>query len=216
MDGDPAGVTLQVRAPGSVDAADLVHRVPVTSAADSDDFFALAGAELDAAADRLDPAGGVLVQAVWFDATVGAGRLLLVLHHLTVDGVSWRILVPDLAGWHRKRMPSLPDTAYIEVAPDWICEVISGSTEHRDRTAKSRIYAAHGIGHLWLLDPRVQSLEVLELNNGGWLPAGFWRSDDVVSAPPFDAISFSLADLWPLDRPLGLNEDPQHLFVGDR
>ncbi|WP_156665248.1 non-ribosomal peptide synthetase, partial [Rhodococcus phenolicus] len=94
---DPAGVTLQVRAPGSVDAADLVHRVPVTSAADSDDFFSLAGAELDAAADRLDPAAGVLVQAVWFDATVGSGRLLLVLHHLTVDGVSWRILVPDLA-----------------------------------------------------------------------------------------------------------------------
>ncbi|WP_138996528.1 non-ribosomal peptide synthase/polyketide synthase [Rhodococcus zopfii] len=97
VDGDPAGVTLQVRAPGSVTAADLVHRVPVTSAADSDDFFALAGAELDAAADRLDPAAGVLVQAVWFDAAVGSGRLLLVLHHLTVDGVSWRILVPDLA-----------------------------------------------------------------------------------------------------------------------
>ncbi|MGW0026967.1 non-ribosomal peptide synthase/polyketide synthase [Rhodococcus sp. NPDC003383] len=109
VDGDPAGVTLQVRAPGSVDAADLVHRVPVTSAADSDDFFALAGAELDAAADRLDPAGGVLVQAVWFDATVGAGRLLLVLHHLTVDGVSWRILVPDLAAaWVAALDPAAP------------------------------------------------------------------------------------------------------------
>ncbi len=126
------------------------------------------------------------------------------------------VVVPDIAGWRRDRMPSLPDSAYIEIAPDWVCEVLSASTERRDRTAKSRIYAMQSVGHLWFLDPRVQALEVLELNNGGWLPVGFWRSDDLVSAPPFDAISFSLADLWPLDRPLGLNEDPQHLFVGDR
>ncbi|KLL95793.1 hypothetical protein NJ76_22555, partial [Rhodococcus sp. IITR03] len=71
--------------------------MPVTSAADSDDFFALAATELDAAADRLDPHHGAVVQLVWFDATSGAGRLLIVIHHLAVDGVSWRILVPDLA-----------------------------------------------------------------------------------------------------------------------
>ncbi len=94
---DPAGVGLQVRGPGAVTADPLIHRVPVTTAADTDDFFALAAAELDAAADRLDTAAGILLQAVWFDAAAGAGRLLLVVHHLAVDGVSWRILVPDLA-----------------------------------------------------------------------------------------------------------------------
>ncbi len=91
------GTRLTVDAPGAVDAATAIHRVPVTSAADSDDFFALAATELDAAADRLDPATGTVLQAVWFDAASGAGRLLLVIHHLAVDGVSWRILVPDLA-----------------------------------------------------------------------------------------------------------------------
>ncbi|WP_416061115.1 non-ribosomal peptide synthase/polyketide synthase [Rhodococcus indonesiensis] len=94
---DPAGVGLQVRGPGAVTADTLIHRVPVTTAADTDDFFALAAAELDAAADRLDTAAGILLQAVWFDAAAGSGRLLLVVHHLAVDGVSWRILVPDLA-----------------------------------------------------------------------------------------------------------------------
>ncbi|MEU5843665.1 non-ribosomal peptide synthase/polyketide synthase [Rhodococcus sp. NPDC047139] len=93
----PGGYLLHVPAPGSVDVGTVVHRVPVTSAADSDDFFALAAAELDAAADRLDPGTGTVVQLVWFDATSGAGRLLVVIHHLAVDGVSWRILVPDLA-----------------------------------------------------------------------------------------------------------------------
>ncbi|AOD24505.1 non-ribosomal peptide synthetase [Rhodococcus sp. p52] len=93
----PGGHVLHVPAPGSVDVDTVIHRVPVTSAADSDDFFALAAAELDAAADRLDPHSGRVVQLVWFDATSGAGRLLIVIHHLAVDGVSWRILVPDLA-----------------------------------------------------------------------------------------------------------------------
>ncbi|MBS9371963.1 non-ribosomal peptide synthase/polyketide synthase [Rhodococcus sp. B50] len=93
----PGGYLLHVPAPGSVDADTVIHRVPVTSAADSDDFFALAATELDAAADRLDPHRGRVVQLVWFDTTSGAGRLLVVIHHLAVDGVSWRILVPDLA-----------------------------------------------------------------------------------------------------------------------
>jgi non-ribosomal peptide synthase protein (TIGR01720 family) len=54
--------------------------------------------EFSAAAGRLDPDAGVMVQAVWADAGPGrAGRLLLCVHHLVVDGVSWRILLADLA-----------------------------------------------------------------------------------------------------------------------
>ncbi len=126
------------------------------------------------------------------------------------------VVVPDLAGWRRERMPVAPETAYFDVAPDWVCEVLSASTEARDRTSKRRIYAESGIGHLWLIDPRFQLLEAFVLTDRQWLLAGTWRSDDAVRAPPFEAMSFSLADLWPLDRPLGFNEDPQHLFLGDR
>jgi Uma2 family endonuclease len=131
--------------------------------------------------------------------------------HLGAD-----ILVPDLAGWRRERLQSYRDAAYFELAPDWVCEVLSASTEDRDRGPKRRIYAETGVGHLWLLDPRVQLLEVFARTEGRWLLVGAWRSDDTVSAPPFEAISISLADLWPLDRPLGLEENPQHLFSGDR
>ncbi|ROO89636.1 non-ribosomal peptide synthase protein (TIGR01720 family)/amino acid adenylation domain-containing protein [Actinocorallia herbida] len=78
---------LVVADPGSVDAAPLVRRVAGLDALD---------VEARAAAARLDPYRGVLVQAVWFDAGDAQGRLLVMGHHLAVDGVSWRILLPDL------------------------------------------------------------------------------------------------------------------------
>ena len=59
---------------------------------------AAAAAELDDALARLAPSNGVMTQWVWFDAGAGrAGRLLVVCHHHVMDGVSWRILLPDLA-----------------------------------------------------------------------------------------------------------------------
>ena len=80
-----------------------------------------AAAELDAAAGRLDPAAGTMAQFVWFDAgTTAAGRLLLALHHLVVDGVSWRILIPDLAAaWQQVRAgrtPQLPAGRHLRCA----------------------------------------------------------------------------------------------------
>lgn len=126
------------------------------------------------------------------------------------------VLVPDIAGWHRQRLLAVPETPFTDIAPDWVCEVLSGSTEGRDRTVKKRIYGEAGIPYLWLIDPRLQLLEVHMLRDGLWTDLGAWNSDDEVRAPPFDAISFSLADLWPLDKPLGFNEDPQALYAGDR
>ncbi len=126
------------------------------------------------------------------------------------------VVVPDIAGWRSERLSVLPDTAYFEIAPDWVCEVLSASTVTRDRTVKRRIYAEAAISYLWLIDPRQQLLEAFALSDGEWKLKGTWSADDTVTAPPFDSISFSLADLWPLDRPLGFDEDPQALYAGDR
>jgi Uma2 family endonuclease len=126
------------------------------------------------------------------------------------------VVVPDVAAWRRERLPVAPDTAFLEVAPDWVCEVLSASTERRDRGVKTRIYAESGVGYLWIIDPRQQLLQAFTLLDQQWLLKGTWTSDDIVVAPPFNAISFSLADLWPLDRPLGFDEDPQALYAGDR
>ncbi|MEV0124376.1 amino acid adenylation domain-containing protein [Streptomyces sp. NPDC050703] len=81
---------------GPVDAAGLVDRVDATGAADAA-LDGIAGRAARAAVERLDPASGVLARAVWVDAGPGrTGRVVLVVHHLVVDGVSWRVLVPDL------------------------------------------------------------------------------------------------------------------------
>jgi len=112
--------------------------------------------------------------------------------HLGLD-----ILVPDLAGWRRERMPVLPETAYFELAPDWLCEVLSPSTSRMDRVDKLPIYAREGVGHIWLVDPDARTLEVMALHEGHWLLLNAYKDDDEVCAAPFDAIAFSLAALWP-------------------
>ncbi|WP_433671224.1 amino acid adenylation domain-containing protein [Nocardia sp. CA-136227] len=92
----PSGWAVEVR-PTGVSAADLIRHVSVEAEPDSAAFAVIADVEARAAAERLDPAEGIVLQVVWFDRAAGPGRLLVVVHHLVVDGVSWRILVPDFA-----------------------------------------------------------------------------------------------------------------------
>ncbi|GAA4703571.1 hypothetical protein GCM10023263_46960 [Phytohabitans rumicis] len=99
--------TPNVRPIGTVRAADCLRRI---LAGGTDE---LVDREYVRARDRLDPAAGAMLQAVWFDAGPDeAGQLLLVIHHLCVDGMSWRILLPDLhAAWQAAAAgiaPALP------------------------------------------------------------------------------------------------------------
>jgi Uma2 family endonuclease len=70
------------------------------------------------------------------------------------------ILVPDLAGWLRERMPRLPETAWFELRPDWVCEVLSPSTAILDRTRKQDICRQNGVPWLWFVDPPSRTIEV--------------------------------------------------------
>ncbi|WP_282796934.1 non-ribosomal peptide synthetase [Streptomyces sp. CC224B] len=104
---------LEITAPGTVDAASLVHRVPCDGAWHEEAWRERAARELDAATSQLDPTAGSMARFVWFDAgPETAGRLIIVLHHLVVDGVSWRILLPDLAqAWAQVREGRAPELA---------------------------------------------------------------------------------------------------------
>ena len=107
------------------------------------------------------------------------------------------VVVPNIAAWRRGRLSRLPDTAYIESPPDWVCEVVSPSTGSYDRGIKRNIYARAGVQHLWLLDPRAEILETFSLAGDRWLLTGTFSAKDAVSVAPFEAISFPLAVLWP-------------------
>ena len=106
------------------------------------------------------------------------------------------VLVPDLAGWRKERMPQIPDVPYFELAPDWLCEVLSPSTEALDRTDKLDIYAAAEVAWVWLVNPRLRTLEVLQLHRGQWLVGGRHRGEQAIRAEPFDAIELALDALW--------------------
>jgi Uma2 family endonuclease len=106
------------------------------------------------------------------------------------------VVVPDLAGWRRERLPSLPDDAYFSLAPDWVCEVLSPSTERIDRVHKLRIYAQAGVSHAWLLDPTQRTVEVLRLQGATWLIAAVLGGEDVMRVEPFEAADLDLGSLW--------------------
>lgn len=107
-----------------------------------------------------------------------------------------QVMVPDLAGWRRERMPVIPDAPAFELAPDWVCEVVSPSTGGLDRAKKMPLYARFGVAHAWLVDPLARTLEVLRLDGAGWRVAATFEGDAIVRAEPFDAIELELGALW--------------------
>lgn len=112
------------------------------------------------------------------------------------------VLVPDLAGWRRDRMPTIPDTAYFTLASDWVCEVLSPGTARLDRQKKLVVYAREGVADVWLLDPLERMLEVLRLDQGRWTIVSVHAGDDEVRAEPFEATVLPLRRLWADEPPL--------------
>jgi Uma2 family endonuclease len=105
-------------------------------------------------------------------------------------------IVPDIAGWRRERLPEIPDRPWLELPPDWVCEVLSPSTERTDRSRKLPIYAAAQVTHAWLVNPVEQTLEVLRLTEGAWTIVHVLAGAEVVHPEPFETIEFDLAALW--------------------
>lgn len=107
------------------------------------------------------------------------------------------VLVPDLAGWRRERMPRVPvDASAFTLPPDWICEVLSPSTEALDRARKMPVYAREQVAYAWLVDPLVRTLEVYHLEGSRWVLLGTFMDNAKVRAEPFDAVELDLSVLW--------------------
>jgi Uma2 family endonuclease len=111
--------------------------------------------------------------------------------HLGAD-----VLVPDLAAWRHARMPTVPNVAYFELAPDWVCEVVSPATGRLDRVRKMPVYARERVEHLWLVDTTTRTLEVYRLNGDQWIVASTHGGVDVIRAEPFSAIEIDLSRWW--------------------
>ena len=106
------------------------------------------------------------------------------------------VLVPDLAGWRRERVPVLPRTASLDVSPDWVCEVVSPATAQTDRGRKMGVYAREKVPHLWLIDPLARTLEAYRLEPDGWKLVATHVEDAKVRVVPFEAIELELSSWW--------------------
>jgi Uma2 family endonuclease len=106
------------------------------------------------------------------------------------------VVVPDLAGWKRQRMPNPPDDQRFEVAPDWVCEILSPSTQSKDRKIKMPLYARYGVPFAWLVDPMARTLEAYELEAEDWREVGRFSDADQVAIAPFEVVTLDLDGLW--------------------
>ncbi len=113
------------------------------------------------------------------------------------------ILVPDIGGWRRERVPEYPEASGCEIAPDWLCEVLSPSTGRIDRGKKLPIYARENVQWAWIIDPAQETIEIKRLEAGRWFDLAVFSGDDTVRTEPFPDIEFSASIFWtsPLPPP---------------
>ena len=111
-----------------------------------------------------------------------------------------QIVRPDVAGWRRERMPTVPREVPIHVRPDWVCEILSPTNATNDTIRKKRAYHAAGVAHYWLLDPIEQGLSVLRRTPEGYLEVLNALSGERVHAEPFDEIELEVGVLFGEDE----------------
>ncbi len=110
--------------------------------------------------------------------------------------VKTEVVVPDLAGWKRERLPKMPDTAYFAVVPDWVCEVLSPGNKEFDLEKKQLTYEKYGVAYYWIVDPIKKTLEVLVLQEGKYQLKGTFTGNEKINAVPFHEITMDLQYLW--------------------
>jgi Uma2 family endonuclease len=123
------------------------------------------------------------------------GWWILIEPGLAFPALDVEEIVPDLAGWRREHLPALPERS-IEVAPDWVCEILSPSTRRHDQRIKRPLYAEAGVRNMWVVDVDARTVVVSRNEGGRWMELGVWAESERMRAEPFDAIELALADLW--------------------
>ncbi|HQP33632.1 MAG TPA: Uma2 family endonuclease [Polyangiaceae bacterium] len=139
---------------------------------------------------------GVLLGTAYDLGRGGPGGWVLLDEPELHLGLRPDVVVPDLAGWRRARMPKLPSTPHLTLAPDWVCQVVSADSANFDRGTKQRVYAREGVELAWFVDPARQLLEVVRLGVGDEVAIATFRENEVVCAEPFESIEVELGALW--------------------
>ncbi len=140
---------------------------------------------------------GSFINRPYRDGDGGPGGWIFLFEPELHLGSEPDILVPDLAGWRRERIAEVPyDGPWTSIPPDWICEVLSPSTQGIDRSRKMPIYLREQVRHAWLVDPLARNLEIYRHGGSIWHQLAVHHGDVNVRVEPFDAIEIPLRRLW--------------------
>lgn len=137
--------------------------------------------------------GGLLIAKFGFADGGPGGWWMLFEPEVHLEG---NVVVPDLAGWRRDRLPTIPDEAYFVLAPDFVCELVSPTTGRLDRARKVPLYARQGVEFVWLVDADQRTVEVLHLVDGHYQIVQVSSEDQIMRAPPFEVADLPLSRLW--------------------
>lgn len=105
-------------------------------------------------------------------------------------------IAPDVAGWRRERLPTLPEDHAIRVVPDWVCEVLSPTTRRHDVLVKRPYHAKIGVPHHWIVDVEANTVTAYALREGNWFELGVWSDEHDARVPPFDAVAIDVSRWW--------------------
>ncbi|MBI2263684.1 MAG: Uma2 family endonuclease [Armatimonadetes bacterium] len=108
---------------------------------------------------------------------------------------SLTVLQPDLVFVLAEHKEIITERA-IEGSPDLVVEILSPSTIRRDRVQKRRLYAQHGVSHLWIADPDAKILEIFELQGENYALTGTYGENDPFEPKLFPGLTISLGDVW--------------------
>jgi Uma2 family endonuclease len=126
--------------------------------------------------------------------SVSGGWLILIEPEVHLDG---EVFVPDVVGWRSERLSLTGDELWMDVVPDWVCEILSPSTAAYDRRVKLPKYAHHGVKHAWIIDPVNRNIEVRRLVDGAWVEVAVFNADEPFRAEPFEELEIVLDVQWP-------------------
>ena len=128
-----------------------------------------------------------------------------------------QVLRPDVAGWLRDRLDPPPedDDAIVRLRPDWVCEIISPRKAAHDLVRKKRIYHHHEVPFYWIVDPRDESLTVLQWTAKGYLEIIVAQSGERVRAEPFAAVELQVGVLFGEDEDEGAKSSRRRGRPGD-
>jgi Uma2 family endonuclease len=109
-------------------------------------------------------------------------------------------LSPDIVGWRRERLPQAiggeDAPAHYDLAPDWVCEVLSPRTRRIDKVQKMRIYAREGVRNVWHVDPIDKTIDAFRLEGRHWILIDTFAGEEKVRAEPFESYELDLALVW--------------------